>query len=272
MGLMTCSMERSEATTAGRLLLVDDEENILSSLRRLLRRDGYEIRVAGSGAEGLEILKQVEIDVIVSDQRMPGMTGTEFLKEACRLYPSTVRIVLSGYTELESVTRAINEGSVYRFLTKPWDDEQLRRHILEAVRHKRVEDENLKLQEQLRAANQRMTALLDERQEALLLDEVSLQFAHELLADLPLPVLGVDGDGLVVVANDAMESLLELPMVGMDAMAVLPSELSGLLAPGIERAEAMFERGGCRYRVLSAYLRHGREPRGRLLAFFAKEV
>ncbi|MES2091380.1 MAG: EAL domain-containing protein, partial [Pseudomonadota bacterium] len=106
------------------LLLVDDEENIVASLRRLLRRDGYHIVVAYSGAEGLQRLAEQEVDVIVSDQRMPGMTGVEFLRRAKELYPGTMRIVLSGYTELQSITDAINEGSIYKFLTKPWDDER----------------------------------------------------------------------------------------------------------------------------------------------------
>ena len=122
----------------GVLLLVDDEENILSSLRRLLRRDGHRILTASSGAQGLEILASESVDVIVSDQRMPEMTGTEFLTKARVLCPDSVRIVLSGYTELESVTSAINEGSVYKFLTKPWEDQQLHDNIIEAINHKFV--------------------------------------------------------------------------------------------------------------------------------------
>jgi CheY-like chemotaxis protein len=100
------------------LLLVDDEQNIVSSLRRLFRRDGYDIVTANSGAEGLQRLAEVNIDVIVSDQRMPGMTGVEFLRRAKELYPDTVRMVLSGYTELQSITDAVNEGAIYKFPTK----------------------------------------------------------------------------------------------------------------------------------------------------------
>jgi response regulator RpfG family c-di-GMP phosphodiesterase len=75
------------------------------------------------------------VQVILSDQRMPGMCGTEFLSEVKSLYPRTVRMVLSGYTDLQSVTEAINRGAIYRFLTKPWEDEPLRAHIKEAVQH-----------------------------------------------------------------------------------------------------------------------------------------
>lgn len=89
------------------LLLVDDEENILRALTRLLRRDGYSIYTASSGPQGLELLKQHEVSVIVSDQRMPEMSGVEFLSKARDIQPNTVRIVLSGYTDINSVTDAI---------------------------------------------------------------------------------------------------------------------------------------------------------------------
>src|SRR4030067_2689223 len=118
------------------LLLVDDEEDISAALACLLRPDGYTILRARSGKEGLELLAQHhEVGVIVSDQRMPEMTGVEFLSRAKKLYPKTVRMVLSGYADLNSVTDAINRGAIYKFLTKPWDNETLCANILEAFIH-----------------------------------------------------------------------------------------------------------------------------------------
>ena len=119
-----------------RLLLVDDEENILSSLRRLLRRDGYTILTATGGLAALELLATHPVDVIISDQRMPGMTGVEFLRKAKDMHPDSVRLMLSGYSDLQSVTDAINEGAIYKFLSKPWDDAMLRANIEEAFRRK----------------------------------------------------------------------------------------------------------------------------------------
>jgi len=116
------------------LLLVDDEPNILNSLKRLLRRDGYAILTAESPAAAFDLLALHDVQVIVSDQRMPEMSGTEFLERVKKLYPETIRIVLSGYTDLETVTDAINRGAIYRFLTKPWEDEMLRNQIHEAFR------------------------------------------------------------------------------------------------------------------------------------------
>jgi diguanylate cyclase (GGDEF)-like protein len=114
------------------LLLVDDEENVLSSLKRVLRRGGYRILTAGSAAEAFEVLAIHDIQVIISDQRMPVMSGTAFLRRVKDLYPNTVRMVLSGYTELTSVTEAINQGAIYKFLTKPWEEDDLHEKVKDA--------------------------------------------------------------------------------------------------------------------------------------------
>ena len=123
-----------DASAQRTLLVVDDEPNMLSALSRLLRGDGYRILTAGSAREGLDLLALNAVQVIVSDQRMPGMSGTEFFFRVKQLHPDTVRIVLSGYTELGSVTDAINQGAIYKFLTKPWDDDALRETIKQAFR------------------------------------------------------------------------------------------------------------------------------------------
>ncbi|WP_374582883.1 EAL domain-containing protein [Pseudoduganella sp.] len=119
----------------GTLLLLDDEPNVLSSLVRLLRRDGYQILLAHNAQEAFAHLATHDVQVVVSDQRMPEMNGTEFLSRVRKLYPDTVRIILSGYAELESVLGAINRGEIYRFYTKPWDDQALRESIREAFRY-----------------------------------------------------------------------------------------------------------------------------------------
>ena len=134
---MIVGMQRSRT-----LLLVDDEANVLSSLKRLLRQDGYTILSASGAEQGLELLAIHPVDVVVSDQRMPGMSGIEFLRRIKTLHPETVRLVLSGYTDLQVVTDAINEGAIYKFLTKPWDDDILRAHIKEAFIKKGIADEN----------------------------------------------------------------------------------------------------------------------------------
>lgn len=116
------------------LLLLDDEENVLRSLVRLFRRDGYRILAAGNVRDAFDLLAVNDVQVILSDQRMSDMSGTEFLGRVKMLYPGTIRMVLSGYTDLNTVTEAINRGAIYRFLTKPWNDEELREHIRQAFR------------------------------------------------------------------------------------------------------------------------------------------
>ncbi|WP_202843618.1 EAL domain-containing protein [Luteimonas saliphila] len=123
------------------LLLLDDEDNVLRSLVRLFRRDGYKVLTANSVREAFDLLASNSVQVIVSDQRMPDMSGTEFLAKVRDLYPDTVRMVLSGYTDLATITEAINRGAIYRFLTKPWNDDELRGHIEAAFRsHERHAD------------------------------------------------------------------------------------------------------------------------------------
>ena len=117
------------------VLLIDDEANILASLKRTLRREGYAILTAESASEGFSLLARNEVQVIVSDQRMPEMNGTEFLARVKNLYPNTVRMVLSGYSDISAVTDSINRGAIYRFMMKPWDDEQLKQEIAGALRH-----------------------------------------------------------------------------------------------------------------------------------------
>ncbi len=126
--------EPEPAGTGRTLLLLDDEDNIRRALVRLLRRDGYRILEASSAEDAFELLATNEVQVVISDQRMPGMSGTEFLSRVKAMYPKTVRMVLSGFTDLSSVTAAINRGEVYKYLTKPWEDEELRAHVLGAFR------------------------------------------------------------------------------------------------------------------------------------------
>jgi CheY-like chemotaxis protein len=222
------------------LLLVDDEPNILASLKRLLRRDGYHILTAGSGQEGLDVLDSHAVDVIVSDQRMPGMLGADFLRKAKLLCPQTIRIMLSGYTELQAVTDAVNEGAIFKFLTKPWDDHQLREHIAEAFRLKGIDDDNVRLNAQLRDANQAlaaanaaMQALVHQQQHQIHRDEVSLGIARELLQFLPLPVIGLDEDGMIAFINAAAANLFErgAALLGNEAAIVLPQLFDGQGAP-----------------------------------------
>jgi CheY-like chemotaxis protein len=114
------------------LLYVDDEVNLLAAVRRAMRHSGYRVLVASSAEEAFEVLATTEVGVIVCDQRMRGISGTEFLSRVKQMYPETVRMVLSGYTDLQSVTDAVNRGAIFKFLTKPWIEEELAAAVRDA--------------------------------------------------------------------------------------------------------------------------------------------
>ncbi len=117
------------------LLILDDEAKALAALFRLLRRDDYHVLTAQTPAEAFELLARHRVQVILCDQLMPQMTGTEFLSRIKEMYPETVRIVLSGHTEYQSVIEAVNRGAIYRYFTKPWEDDLLRAHVRDAFAH-----------------------------------------------------------------------------------------------------------------------------------------
>lgn len=172
------------------LLLVDDEESILTVLERLFTRGGYTVLTANSGQAGLALLERHHIGVIISDQRMPGMTGVEFLSEVKQLYPDVMRLILSGFADLKAVTAAINEGAIYRFLTKPCDDELLLRNIGEAFRHFEIKRENERLQRELQSSRQ---GLEDAFQDTELMMQAKAAFLATMSYELRSPLNAVIG-------------------------------------------------------------------------------
>ncbi|MBK7612932.1 MAG: response regulator [Burkholderiales bacterium] len=218
------------------LLLVDDEDSVLSALKRLFRRDGYRILTAPSGPDALGLLKDNEVDVIISDQRMPGMTGVDFMRQAKLLRPGTIRMTLSGYTDLQSIIDAVNEGAVFKFLTKPWDDERLRDHVAKAFRHKEMADENRRLTSDLSQANskladvnQRLEHLLVRQKEQAQLVQTSAGGLREIVDQLPAALLGIDPEGTLVFMNQLACTLMP------DAMGYLGGEPGGELATLLQR-------------------------------------
>jgi two-component system probable response regulator PhcQ len=125
-----------------RILIVDDEENILNALKRLFRKENYRIFTADSGEEGLAVMDREEMDLIISDLKMPNMNGIEFLAKAKEMSPDTLRIMLTGHADLKSVLEAIDRGEVYRFLLKPWNNEELKMSIRQALDFCQVQREN----------------------------------------------------------------------------------------------------------------------------------
>jgi DNA-binding NtrC family response regulator len=140
------------------VLYVDDEIHNLNSFKAAFRRD-FNIYVAQSAREGRKILEQNEIAVIVTDQRMPVMTGIEFLESIIPVYPDTIRILLTGFSDINAVMDAINRGQVYKYLVKPWADEELKMYIQNAIEIYHLRKENRELANKLEAANKQLNNL-----------------------------------------------------------------------------------------------------------------
>lgn len=253
------------------ILLVDDEPQILNSLRRVLRKEPYQIFTAESGAEGLQILRENAIQVIVSDQRMPIMTGAEFLLESKDISPDTTRVMLSGYAEPEAILASINQGEVFRFLAKPWVDDDLKVTIRQCLRHYEIVQDNRELTAQserhvkeLEKLNGLLQCSVNERTR-------SLQFSQEVFENLPLSVLGISQEEEIILTNetarnefDALRSLIP----GTDMADILPDEAVAAIRTCITTTECEnfdFDWNNKGYRVRPRKLGSEGELRGLVL-------
>lgn len=170
------------------ILFVDDEASILATLKRVFRPSGYRVFTAESGAQGLEILEHEAIDLVVSDMRMPEMNGVQFLEKVRERWPDTVRILLTGYAEIGTTIDAINKGQIYRYVSKPWEDSDIKMTVKQALHQKILEREKLRLEELTHKQNEELKYLNANLEEKVLArtEEVRqtmgfLEAAHEKL-------------------------------------------------------------------------------------------
>lgn len=228
----------NECSQQIKILCVDDERNILQALERSFLDDNYEILSVTSGVEGLQALEESgPFQVVISDYRMPAMNGVEFLKEVYARWPDTIRLVLSGYADVGAIVAAINEGHIYKFIPKPWDDEDLRLTIQKSLEHYLLQKKNLELREKLDAADR------------------SLEFSRGLLNNLPVGVAGIDEKGMITYCNDSAARLLKTDgggIAGEDVAACCGAAL-GNLVEQVRREKSIsveIELAGGRCRVL----------------------
>jgi len=163
------------------LLLVDDEENILSALRRLFRHQGYRLLTATSGGEGLQLLEREAADMVLADMRMPQMTGAAFLEQVARRWPQTVRILLTGYADLSMTIDAINKGHIYRYISKPWEDNDLRLTVQHGLQQQHLERERRLLEKQTRAQNRELKTLNATLEDKVRARTAELQEMYDML-------------------------------------------------------------------------------------------
>jgi diguanylate cyclase (GGDEF)-like protein len=193
------------------VLVVDDEPLILCSLQRLLRRE-FDVLGAQSGSEGLELLGTHDVHIIISDQRMPGMTGTEFLAHIHGEHPDAIPLLLTGYADIESVITAINTGRVYRYLVKPWNPDELVAAVREAGEKYALIDQNRRLTQELIAANAVLEQRVRERTDELEQKNAELEYTRAILEAKQSELVALNArwellattDGLTGVQNHRM--------------------------------------------------------------------
>ncbi|MGH9181050.1 MAG: response regulator, partial [Acidimicrobiales bacterium] len=168
--------------------MVDDEPDNLDAFRFNFRKT-FELLTAGSGAEALALLREHDVAVLVTDQRMPGMSGVEFVTEVCKRHPRTVRMILTGFSDMEAIIQAINDGHVYAYVAKPWEPDQLKQLMKQAVEHYQLSVENERLLVDLRRANLFLESVMDE---------------------LDTGALALDAEGVIQAANRPVRDYLSL--------------------------------------------------------------
>ncbi len=209
------------------VLLVDDDKHILRSLRRVLRKEDYELLTAESGQEGLAILEKHHAQVVMTDQRMPEMTGVEFLQKVKELYPATVKVVISGFAEISHIVESINQGEIYRFIGKPWNDDELRATLRQCMEHYEILRMNRELMERTRSQNLELRNLNDNLESMVEERTRSLQLSQEILEKLPIPVVGVSREREIMLTNSAAKEFipaLHQMVPGSDIDRILPEE------------------------------------------------
>lgn len=169
-----------------KIMIVDDEPANLRTLTRMFR-ESYDVLTAESGAEALALLEQHNVALLISDQRMPQMSGIELMKKTVALRPQMVRILLTGYTDVEALIEAINSGLVYRYVTKPWDNDDLKLIVIRALENYEVVKSNHLLEMDNRRLRARLNRIAD-----IAADESGDGFAGRLASDLLQSVDEVD--------------------------------------------------------------------------------
>jgi len=239
-----------------KILVVDDEEAILETMLFTFQGE-YEVLTTTSARRGLEMLEEhAPVAVVLSDQRMPDMSGVEFVAEVCGRHPSTVRIMLTGFSDAEATIRAINDGHVWAYITKPWEPEPLKQVVRQAVDHHRLSLENRKLLEELRGANVFLAAVMDELDSgAIAVDAAGVvQAVNRPVRDY----FGLSGDPCGLALLDCLEDR-GLTSIGAAAVAVAGDE---------EVSFQDVDAGANRFRVTShALVSKAGEALGRVIFF-----
>ncbi len=215
------------------LLIVDDEPDVLDSLRYLFHRH-YQVLTATSAEKGLELLREQPVQLILSDQRMPGMTGDEFLARAREIQPDAVRMLFTGYADIQAVTNAINRGEIYRYILKPWDSNELELMIRQAAEQYELLAERKRLMNELRETNEQLKHANRDLAEA---DQLKTAFLEVASHEFNTPITIVQGLSELLQMtdpdrNDQERELLRQICEGTKQLGRLVSNMLKLMGSG----------------------------------------
>jgi two-component system NtrC family sensor kinase len=268
-----------------RILCVDDEKNILKAFRRLFINDDYEIFTTTDPDEGIEILKKISpIQIVISDFRMPNKNGIDFLKEVCKQWPDTVRIMLSGYADTAAVINAINEGQIYKFIPKPWNDNELKVAISNAFERYFLYKKNIELTEELKKKNEELENINNNLEKMILESTAELIFQNKVLSTsqnilylLPIAIIGIDVDGMIVQCNKRALEILEMGdrnIIGENRNEILSKEINNFIEEVVkrERLSQRINLGKIQTIAKGVFMKYPNGQEGIILAFDIDET
>jgi two-component system NtrC family sensor kinase len=245
-----------------RILCVDDEKKIITAIKRSFLDNDFEILNATSGSEGLEILRRVTpIQVVISDFRMPVMNGVDFLKEVYKYWPETVRIIISGFADTAAIISAINEGRIFRFIPKPWNEDHLKAVISDAIKQYCYHQENRELTQELRRKNLELQGMNNK-----------LYHLRNIFLAFPIATILVDSNGEILHCNKKGSELIgkkDQKVIGTNRRDFLPDEMNTFVERLIQQ-EALSEQfsiGNDLFRVKGSWMRGVGEKEAMILVF-----
>lgn len=242
------------------VLCVDDEINVLNALKRLFRKEGFRLMTTSSGADALRLLQDNPVHMIISDQRMPEMSGTELMAKVKESYPDVIRIILTGYTDVDTITESINKGHIYKFFLKPWNDQSLVLEIRQALEqyelvqtNKALHQKVLEQNETLRLINDNLENLVRERTREVDIQNHALALSHSILEDLPVPIIGVSTELMIVLINKAVHGVDKRIQIGRPVSDYISDDsqkkITEVMASGIPRTLSRTLLGSCRRNI-----------------------
>jgi len=238
------------------LLIVDDEPHILKALNRVLHSDRYTLHTVGSAEEALALMEREPPSVLLTDQRMPGKSGTALLAEVAQRYPDVVGLLMSGYADFDSLTEAVNDGQIYKFVLKPWDNAELRQSINDLFTQIELGEEGLRAQRRLKAEKEALEQRLsaDERPR----EAIYNRYEH-LFNEVPVALVMTDPEGEILDYNAAFGALVDVrhSLIGKTVDDWLPDDIRRRLAETDPDDPLTISIEGVNCSVAACLLHHG---------------